>query len=93
MASQSVRLKSRPLLVELVKAANGGNGYSLRELEDRLPCSKSTIGDILNGNKTVFSAYLGERIAEVVGIAPAVLLAPTTSIKRGRPSTKQDVAA
>jgi len=93
MADQSVRLRSHLLLRELRLAANGGDGFSLRDMADRLPCGKSMIAALESGQKQTCTAYLGERIAEVVGVPFTVLFAPAPSVRRGRPSKSQDVAA
>jgi hypothetical protein len=93
MQRESVRLRSAPLLRELMKAANGGQGYSLRDMADRLPCGKSMVHALVSGEKQTCRAELGERIAEVVGVPFAVLFAPAPSIRPGRPSRQQDVAA
>lgn len=92
VADQSVRLRSHLLLKELRMAANGGEGFSLRDMADRLPCGKSMVSALENGEKQTCSAILGERIAEVVGVPFTVLFAPAPSVRRGRPSSRQDAA-
>ena len=92
-AETSVRLRSAALLRELMAAANGGDGYSYRDMADRLPCGKSMIGSLATGERTTCTESLGDRIAEVLGVATSVLFAPAPSVKRGRPSTKQVDAA
>lgn len=85
MASrQTVRLRSPRLLTELVKA----KGYTVRDMADRLPCGKSMIHALMTGEKQSCSAYLGERIAEVVGVAPVVLFAPKVSTNAADSSAK-----
>lgn len=97
MPEQSVRLRSNALLRELIAAANGGDGYSLRDMADRLPCGKSMIHALVTDNpehrKTTCSEALGRRIAEVVGVPFTVLFAPSPSTHRGRPSRNADRAA
>lgn len=91
--SESVRLRSAALMRELMAAANNGEGYSLRDMADRLPCGKSMVHALTDGTKTTCSAGLGERIAEVLGVPFQVLFMPAPSVKRGRPSRNLDVAA
>jgi hypothetical protein len=84
---QTVRLRSHSLLTELVRA----KGFTVRDMADRLPCGKSMVHALMTGEKQSCSAYLGERIAEVVGVPTAVLFAPAVSKNVAAPST--DVAA
>lgn len=75
MARETVRLRSKTLMFELKEARS----YSLRDMADRLPCGKSMVHALLTGEKTTCSAKLGERIAEVLGVAPQVLFMPVVS--------------
>lgn len=86
----SVRLRSAALLRELMAAANGGGGYSYRDMADRLPCGKTMVGELATGVTTTCTEHLGDRIAEVLGVATSVLFAPAPSVKRGRPATVRD---
>ena len=96
MPRESVRPRSVALLRELVAKANRGpgqpEGYSVRELADRLPCGKSMVHALLSGTKTQCSKALGDRIAEVLGVPSAVLFAPVESTSRGRTSRREDAA-
>lgn len=93
MPRTTVRPRSVPLLRELVDKAPRGagkpDGYSVRELADRLPCGKSMVSALLNGTKKSCSAALGERISEVLGVPFAVLFAPVGSTTAGRSSTSR----
>ena len=84
----SVRVRSAALLRELMSAADNGKGYSRRDMADRLPCGKTMISDLASGETLTCSKALGDRIAEVLGVASSVLFAPAPSVKRGRPSTR-----
>lgn len=82
MARQTVRIRSSALLRELVKA----KGYTVRDMADRLPCGKSMIHALMTADQTTSkdrkytcSKRLGDRIAEVLGVAPQVLFAPIES--------------
>jgi hypothetical protein len=83
----SVRLRSAALLRELMAAANGGSGYSYRDMADRLPCGKTMVGELATGVTATCTESLGDRIAEVLGVPTRVLFAPAPSVKRGRPPT------
>lgn len=97
MPEQSVRLRSKTLLRELMRAANNGDGYSLRDMADRLPCGKSMIHALISDSekhgKVTCTQSLAVRIAEVVGVPFAVLFEPSPSTHRGRPSTKKEPVA
>lgn len=92
MPRQTVRPRSVPLLRELVAQAPRGagqpEGYSVRELADRLPCGKSMVSALLTGTKRSCSQALAERIAEVLGVPFAVLFAPAVSSSSGGASTR-----
>jgi ribosome-binding protein aMBF1 (putative translation factor) len=92
MHEPSVRLRSATLLKELMRTANNGEGLSLRDMADRLPCGKSMIHALTNGTKQSCTETLGKRIAEVLGVATPVLFMPDPSIRRGRPFKQQDAA-
>jgi transcriptional regulator with XRE-family HTH domain len=76
-------------MAELMKA----KGFSSRDMADRLPCGKSMVAELANGSRQTCSEGLGDRIAEVLGVATRILFVPAPSVRRGRPSTRKDVAA
>ena len=88
MPRQTVRPRSVALLCELVKA----KGYTVRDMADRLPCGKTMINDLMLGKKKTCSQGLGDRIAEVLGVAPQVLFAPVESSKKDTSSSAADAA-
>lgn len=83
---QLVRVRSAALLAELVKA----KGFTVREMGDRLPCSKSMIGALMKGTRAHCSLATGERIAEVVGVPTSVLFMPVTSMNEDTAATIMD---
>ena len=87
MAS-TVRLRSPALMAELMKA----QGFSNRDMADRLPCGKSMVHALASGTKTTCTENLGARIAEVLRVPTSVLFLPAPSVRRGRPSMIKDVA-
>lgn len=86
---QKVRVRSLPLLQELRAAKR----YSYRDMEERLPINKTYIGYIFSGQVTEIAEDLGDLIAEVLGIDPKVLFAPTVSRSSGLASTHSDAIA
>lgn len=88
MPRDTVRPRSTALLRELMKAKN----YSVRDMADRLPCGKSMISALTTGAKPSCSRALGDRIAEVLGVAPQVLFAPVESTPVDKASTKATAA-
>lgn len=86
---QAMRPKSLMLIRELMKSKE----LTVRDMADRLPVGKSTVGNLLTGKQPTCSPELADRISEVLDIDSAVLFAPSVSAKRGRPSTRSDAAA
>ena len=86
MPRETVRPRSVTLLSELVRSKD----FTVRDMADRLPCGKTMINDLMLGKKATCSKALGDRIAEVLGVAPHVLFAPVEYAVVDTVSTAQD---
>lgn len=70
-----VRVKDHELLAALMES----NGYSVRELAERVKASRSTVGHLRSGKREYVNRDTALRIAKALRVKPQVLFEARTS--------------